>query len=99
MTDITDWTPKKKKNKTKQNKKKQLIRITYHVDIWPDRVAIFKDHQSTFRAVSQHPHQRTTQRTAMLWSCILVDIDKKNLQKTPVYSIYEAEGEGIEATL
>lgn len=35
----------------------------------------------------------------MLSSCILVDIDKKNLQKTPVYSIYEAEGEGIEATL
>lgn len=35
----------------------------------------------------------------MLWSCILADIDKKNLQETPVYIIYEAEGEGIEATL
>lgn len=75
------------------------MRISYHVDIQPDRVAKFKDHQSTDRAVSQHPHQRTTQRTVMLWSCILVDIDKKNLQKTPVYSIYEAEGKGIEATL
>lgn len=60
----------------------------------------FKDHQSTFWAVSQHPHQRTTQRTVMLWSWILVDSDKKkNLQKTPVYSFYKAEGEGIDATL
>lgn len=39
---------------------------------YPTWVANLKDHQSTFRAASQHPHQRTTRRTEVVFYWILI---------------------------
>lgn len=80
--------------KTREKKISLRSNIPWLLDL--TELQKFRDHHCTFQAVRQHPHQCTTQMTAVLLD---IDLKKRTCKKTPVYSIYEAEGEGIEATL